>query len=75
LCPTLVNGVLTRLSDARGRTVLSIALVSSLACETGLVLLIKIPFFSLMEAHGQCERDFVSRKQFSRPTSRFLSDQ
>jgi hypothetical protein len=25
--------VLTRLSDARGRTVLSIALVSSLACE------------------------------------------
>jgi hypothetical protein len=28
-----------------------------------------------MEAHGQCERDFVSRKQFSRLTSRFLSDQ
>jgi hypothetical protein len=35
----------------------------------------KIPFLSLKEAHGQCERDFVSRIQFSRPTSRFFSNQ
>jgi hypothetical protein len=32
---------------------------------------IKIQFFSLLETHGQCEGDFLSRIPFSRPKSRF----